>query len=75
VAGQCAALLKPNIPFYVDDVTDAAGNAWSAMPARLYVLDSSGRVAYKSGRGPFGFKPEEMEQALLMLQLEEGGVK
>jgi hypothetical protein len=32
-------------------------------------------VAYKSGRGPFGFKPEEMEQALLMLQLEEGGVK
>jgi len=75
VAGQCAALLKPNIPLYVDDVTDAAGNAWSAMPARLYVLDSSGRVAYKSGRGPFGFKPEEMEQALLMLQLEEGGVK
>lgn len=74
VAGQCAALLKPNIPFYVDDVTDTAGNAWSAMPARLYVLDSSGRVAYKSGRGPFGFKPEEMEQALLMLQLEEADV-
>lgn len=75
VASQCAAMLKPNIPFHVDDVTDTVGNAYSAMPARLYVIDTAGKVAYKSGRGPFGFKPEEMEQALLMLQLEEGAAK
>lgn len=71
VAEQCAAKLKPSIPFYVDDIADTAGNLWSAMPARLYVIDSQGKVAWKSGRGPFGFKPEEMEQALLMLQLAE----
>ena len=71
VAEQCVARLKPAIPFYVDDIEDTAGNLWSAMPARLYVIDTAGRVAWKSGRGPFGFKPEEMEQALLMLQLEE----
>jgi hypothetical protein len=41
------------------------------MPARLYVIDTSGRVAYKSGRGPFGFKTGEMEQALLMTLLDE----
>lgn len=75
VAQQCAAMLKPRIPFHVDDISDTVGNAYSAMPARLYVIDSAGKVAYKSGRGPFGFKPEEMEQALLMLQLEEGAVK
>ncbi|MFO0975604.1 MAG: deiodinase family protein [Planctomycetaceae bacterium] len=75
VASQCAAMLKPNIPLHVDDVTDTVGNAYSAMPARLYVIDSAGKVAYKSGRGPFGFKPEEMEQALLMLQLEEGAAQ
>jgi len=75
VAEQCAAKLKPSIPFYVDDIADTAGNLWSAMPARLYVIDSQGKVAWKSGRGPFGFKPEEMEQALLMLQLAEAGAR
>ena len=27
-------------------------------------------MAYKGGRGPFGFKPGEMEQALVMALLE-----
>ena len=70
VAEQCAAKLKPSIPLLVDDINDAVGNAYSGMPARLYVIDTNGKVAYKSGRGPFGFKPEEMEQALLMSLLE-----
>ncbi len=70
VAEQCSAKLKPSIPLLVDDINDAVGNAYSGMPARLYVIDSNGKVAYKSGRGPFGFKPEEMEQALLMTLLE-----
>lgn len=71
VAEQCAAKLNPTMPLLVDDVNDAVGNAYSGMPARLYVIDTEGKVAYKSGRGPFGFKPEEMEQALLMLRFEE----
>ena len=41
------------------------------MPARLYVIDRNGRVAYQSGRGPFGFKTGEMEQALLMTLLDQ----
>jgi alkylhydroperoxidase family enzyme len=40
------------------------------MPARLYLIDREGRVAFKSGRGPFGFKPEELEQAIAMNLLE-----
>jgi alkylhydroperoxidase family enzyme len=36
------------------------------MPDRLYVIDRDGKVAYKGGRGPFGFKTNEMEQALLL---------
>lgn len=71
VAEQCAAKLKPSMPLLVDDINDSVGNAYSGMPARLYVIDTQGKVAYKSGRGPFGFKPEEMEQALLMLTLDE----
>ena len=74
VAEQCAAKLKPSIPLLVDDLSDTVGNAYSGMPARLYVIDTEGKVAYKSGRGPFGFKPEEMEQALLMTLLQSAAV-
>jgi hypothetical protein len=34
---------------------------------RLYVIDRSGRVAYKSKAGPFGFHPDQMAQALAKL--------
>ena len=71
VASQCHALLKPSIPLLVDEIDDPTGNAYSGMPARLYVIDRTGRVAYKSGRGPFGFKTGEMEQALIMTLIDE----
>lgn len=71
VASQCCSTLKVSMPLLVDDVDDRVGRAYSGMPDRLYVLDREGRVAFKSGRGPFGFKPGEMEQALVMLLLDE----
>jgi hypothetical protein len=74
VAQQCAQKLRPSMPLLVDDISDTVGNAYSGMPARLYVIDSQGRVAYQSGRGPFGFKPAEMEQALIMLLIDEARV-
>ena len=70
VAGQCQRLLRPSIPLLVDDIDDSVGNAYSGMQARLYVIDKAGRIAYKAGRGPFGFKTGEMEQALLMTLLD-----
>ena len=69
MANQCHQLLKPTIPLLVDEIDDRTGNAYSGMPARLYVIDPDGRVAYKSGRGPFGFKTGEMEQALILTLL------
>ena len=70
VCEQFRKRLKPGMTVVVDDLSDPAGSAYSGMPARLYVIDAKGRVAYKSGRGPFGFKPGEMEQALVMSLLE-----
>ena len=75
VAQQCHRLLKPSIPLLIDDIHDSTGNAYSGMPARLYVIDAAGRVAYKSGRGPFGFKTGEMEQALVMTLLSQRPTK
>lgn len=70
VCTQFEKLIKPGMSVVVDDITDPVGKAYSGMPARLYVIDPQGKVAYKGGRGPFGFKPSEMEQALLMSLVE-----
>jgi alkylhydroperoxidase family enzyme len=72
VAGTCRSALKMTIPLVVDDLDDHVGHAYSGMPDRLYVIDRNGTVAYKGGRGPFGFKPGEMEQSLAMLLLDDG---
>lgn len=70
VASQCHQLLKPSMPLLVDEINDPVGNAYSGMPARMYVIDRAGKIAYKGGRGPFGFKVGEMEQALVMTLLD-----
>jgi hypothetical protein len=72
VAEQCCATLEITMPLLVDGLNDHAGHAYSGMPDRLFVIDRQGKVTYKGGRGPFGFKPGEMEQALIMTLLEDG---
>jgi alkylhydroperoxidase family enzyme len=72
VAEQCCTKLKMTMPLLVDAVDDRVGHLYSGMPDRLYLIDRNGRVAYKSGRGPFGFKPGELEQAIVMHLLDDG---
>lgn len=75
-AELCTSRLKLGLPVLVDTIDDAVGARYSGMPGRFYVLDGKGRVAYKSGRGPFGFKPAELEQSLIFLLQEDfSGVK
>jgi len=71
VAQRCCTSLDMSVPMVVDEMDDRVGHAYSGMPDRLYLIDREGRVAYKSGRGPFGFKPSELEQALVMLLLDQ----
>jgi hypothetical protein len=71
VACRCAGHLEAKMPVVVDEIDDRVGHAYSGMPDRLYVIDRAGKIAYKGGRGPFGFKPPEMEQALLWTLLED----
>ncbi len=73
VCDQFCKKLKPTMPVVVDEINDKVGNSYSGMPARMYVIDPKGKVAYKTGRGPFGFKVGEMEQALVMCLLESVG--
>ena len=71
VAQTCSARLGLGFPMLVDTIDDAVGARYSGMPSRLYLIDRQGKVAYKSGRGPFGFKPAELEHALVLLLQEE----
>ena len=70
-AAQCCTALKMTIPLVTDELDNRVGHAYSGLPTRLYLIDSEGRVAYKSGRGPFGLKPGELEQSLVMLLMDE----
>jgi hypothetical protein len=72
VAGRCGRLLGLGFPIYVDTIDDAVGARYSAMPGRFYLIDRQGKIAFKNGRGPFGFKPDELEQSLVLLLLEQG---
>ena len=71
VATQCHDLLEMSMPVLVDGIDDRVGRAYSGMPDRLYIIDREGKVAFKSGRGPFWFNPAEMEQALIMTLLAD----
>lgn len=56
-------LLKENpdikAPLYCDSMTNDGERKYAAHPERLYVV-VDGRVAYKGGKGPFGYKPEDL---------------
>lgn len=67
IAQTCQHILKIQMPMLVDSIDDSVGAPYSGMPSRLYLIDPQGRIAYKSARGPFGFKPAELEHALLLL--------
>ncbi len=64
-AAACVRNLKIELPALVDGIDNVVERAYTGWPDRLYVVDGTGRIAYKSAPGPFGFKPREMEEALV----------
>lgn len=71
VASRCCQALNLSMPLVVDTITDQVNRAYSGFPDRLYLIDRDGKVVYKGGRGPYGYKARELEQTLLMLLLDE----
>lgn len=70
VAEKCAARLDMKTPVVIDSMDNQTAENYAAFPDRLYIIDMEGKVSYKGGRGPFGYKPREMEQTLLLLMME-----
>lgn len=64
-AGQCEEALQYGIRTFVDEMDDPVNKAYAALPTRLYLVGEDGNIAYAGGLGPWGFKPEELEQAIV----------
>ncbi len=64
VGQSCMLKLLLELPALVDEMDNAVAKAYAAMPERLYVVGTDGRIAYKGGMGPMLFDPEEWERAI-----------
>jgi iodothyronine deiodinase-like protein len=63
-AAACAVALRLNMPMAIDAVDNEVARAYGGWPDRLYLVGADGRIAYRGGEGPFGFKPDELEAAI-----------
>ena len=64
IANDFVKRFKFSLPFGIDDMTNAANDAYAAWPERIYIIDESGRIAYRGGIGPFNYTPEEAREWL-----------
>lgn len=64
VAEDFVKQFKLKLPVLMDTIDDKMEKNYSGWPDRIYVLDSKGKLAYKGGPGPRGFKPEDVPAIL-----------
>jgi len=64
IAGACVRKLGIKFPAVLDEFGNSTEQAYTGWPDRIYLIDSQGRIAYKSKPGPFGFKPDQLGAAL-----------
>ncbi len=64
MAGTCVRNLNIKFPAVVDEFGNSTEASYSAWPDRMYLIDRSGKVAFKSKPGPFGFRPDDLARAL-----------
>jgi hypothetical protein len=64
VARDFAAQFKVRLPILVDTIDNTVDKAYTAKPDRIYVIDAKGKIAYKGGPGPMGFKVADVPPVL-----------
>lgn len=61
---SCVRKLGIKFPALLDNFSNTTEQAYTGWPDRIYLIDTNGRVVYKSKPGPFGFHPDELAAAL-----------
>ena len=64
VAGACVRKLGIKFPAVLDEFANTTERAYTGWPDRMYLIDQHGKVVYKSKPGPFGFKPDDLRNAI-----------
>jgi hypothetical protein len=64
IANDFTQRFKYSVPFGIDEMSNAANDAYAAWPERLYIIDEQGRISYKGGNGPFTYNPKEVRDWL-----------
>ena len=64
LAGTCVRKLGIEFPAVVDGFDNTTEKAYTGWPDRIYLIDSAGKIVFKSKPGPFGFKPDLLSAEL-----------
>lgn len=65
VAARCAGALDMSpMTMLIDDMKDSTCQAYAAFPDRLYLVGKDGKIAFAGDRGPMGFNPDVLEDAI-----------
>ena len=48
----------------IDGMDDGTSEAYASFPDRLYLVGKDGKIAYAGGKGPRGFVPADLEDAV-----------
>lgn len=66
-AQLCADRLGLQIPTLIDGMDNAAAEAFSAWPERIYIVNQAGRIHFRGGPGPYEFDPQAARVSLMAL--------
>ncbi len=72
VAAACTVRLRLRMPVLLDGMDNRVAFEYGGWPDRLYLVGCDGRIAFQGDAGPFGFKPELLEEAIER-ELERSG--
>src|SRR6266545_3919341 len=64
VAHACAVRLEIRMPLLIDGIDNETARQYGGWPDRLYLIGRDGRIAFQGEEGPFGFRPEELDEAI-----------
>ncbi len=64
VAQACAVRLEIRMPVLIDGIDNEVARQYGGWPDRLYLIGRDGRIAFQGEEGPFGFRPEELDEAI-----------
>ncbi len=64
VATLCQINLDLQMPMLIDSIDNTVEEQYIALPMRLYLIGSEGKIVYTGERGPAGFNPDTWEAAI-----------